>query len=78
MDDTLINDGRKHFAPIGSTEMQDITARGKGDSLLRKIDFQYDHFVATYGPNGDGLNKQLLPQPMPPPSRGESSRSSRR
>jgi hypothetical protein len=40
--------------------MQDITARGKGDSLLRKIDFQYDHFVATYGPNGDGLNKALV------------------
>src|SRR6187399_2692244 len=60
MDDTLINDGRKHFAAIGSTEMQDITARGNGDSLLRKIDFQYDHFVATYGPNGDGLNKQQV------------------
>ena len=60
MDDTLINDGSKHFAAIGSTEMQDITARGNGDSLLRKIDFQYDHFVATYGPNGDGQNKQLV------------------
>jgi len=22
----------------------------RGDSLLRKIDFNYDHFVATYGP----------------------------
>src|SRR5882724_483319 len=32
----------------------------RGDSLLRKIDFQYDHFVATYGPNGDGLNKALV------------------
>jgi hypothetical protein len=40
--------------------MQDITARGKGDSLLRKIDFQYDHFVATYGPDG-------LPTPSPFP-----------
>ncbi len=60
MDDALINDGNKHFAAIGSTEMQDITARGNGDSLLRKIDFQYDHFVATYGPNGDGLNKQQV------------------
>ena len=60
MDDTLINDGRKHFAAIGSTEMQDITARGNGDSLLRKIDFQYDHFVATYGPSGNGQNKQLI------------------
>ena len=60
MDDALINDGHKHFAAIGSTEMQDITARGNGDSLLRKIDFQYDHFVATYGPDGDGLNKQQV------------------
>jgi hypothetical protein len=33
----------------------------RGDSLLRKIDFNYDHFVATYGPNGDGLNKALVP-----------------
>jgi len=60
MDDALTNDGLQHFAAIGSTQMQDITARGKGNSLLRKIDFQYDHFVATYGPNGDGLNKALV------------------
>jgi hypothetical protein len=60
MDDALIKDGLKHFAAIGSTAMQDITARGNGDSLLRKIDFKYDHFVATYGPNGDGQNKQLI------------------
>jgi hypothetical protein len=53
MDDALMKDGRQHFAPIGSIAMQDITARGKGDSLLRKIDFQYDHFVATYGRNWD-------------------------
>src|SRR6476620_7194227 len=53
MDDTLRGDNGTHFAAIGSTSMQDVTARGKGDSLLRKIDFQYDHFVATYGPNGD-------------------------
>jgi hypothetical protein len=60
MDDALTNDGLQHFAAFGSTQMQDITARGKGNSLLRKIDFQYDHFVATYGPNGDGLNKALV------------------
>ena len=60
MDDALIQDGQKHFAALGSTQMQDIVARGKGDSLLRKIDFQYDHFVSTYGPNGDGLNKALV------------------
>jgi len=27
--------------------------------VLRKIDFKMDHFLATYGPNGDGLNKQI-------------------
>ncbi len=37
----------------------------RGDSLLRKVDFNYDHFVATYGPNGDGLNKVLLPVSRP-------------
>ena len=33
----------------------------RGDSLLRKIDFNYDHFVATYGPNGDNVGKTLVP-----------------
>src|SRR5262249_26915752 len=33
----------------------------RGDSLLRKIDFNYDHFVATYGPNGDGFNRAWVP-----------------
>jgi hypothetical protein len=33
----------------------------RGDSLLRKIDFNYDHFAATYGPNGDGIGKTLVP-----------------
>src|ERR1051325_8245172 len=37
----------------------------RGDSLLRKIDFNYDHFAAPYGPNGDGLNKALLPVSQP-------------
>ena len=31
----------------------------RGDSLLRKIDFRYDHFVSTYGPNGDNQNTAL-------------------
>jgi hypothetical protein len=31
-----------------------------GDSLLRKIDFHTDHFIATYGPNGDGLGKAMV------------------
>src|SRR6266513_5388762 len=37
----------------------------RGDSLLRKIDFNYDHFVATYGPNGDGVGQTLLPVSQP-------------
>src|SRR6266404_1334226 len=37
----------------------------RGDSLLRKIDFNYDHFAATYGPNGDNLGKTLLPVSPP-------------
>ena len=32
----------------------------RGDSLLRKIDFNYDHFTATYGANGDNQNKTLV------------------
>src|SRR5882762_4001401 len=40
-----------------------------GDSLLRKIDFNYDHFVASYGPNGDGVGKTLLPVTKPQVSR---------
>jgi hypothetical protein len=41
----------------------------RGDSLLRKIDFNYDHFVATYGPNGDGIGETLLPVSKPQVSR---------
>jgi len=37
----------------------------RGDSLLRKIDFNYDHFIATYGPNGDGTGKALVPVSAP-------------
>ena len=50
MDDRLSNGNR--FVANGST-------RGDGDTLLRKIDFNYDHFIATYGPNGDGTGKAL-------------------
>lgn len=32
----------------------------RGDSLLRKIDFNYDHFTATYGPKGDNVGKALV------------------
>jgi Tfp pilus assembly protein PilX len=37
----------------------------KGDSLLRKIDFKIDHFVATYGLNGDGASPTPSPVPNP-------------
>src|SRR5437764_8718948 len=40
-----------------------------GDSLLRKIDFNYDHFIATYGTNGDNVGKTLLPVTQPQISR---------
>jgi hypothetical protein len=41
----------------------------RGDSLLRKIDFNYDHFAAAYGPNGDGAGQTLLPVLYPQVSR---------
>src|SRR5436190_16395531 len=37
-------------------------ARGAGDSLVRKIDFNFDHFIATYG-DGDGNNKRVVSVP---------------
>lgn len=48
---------------VGMDDRMGPTTRG--DSLLRKVDFNYDHFVATYGPNGDGLNKALVPVSQP-------------
>ena len=43
------------------TGMDDRMGAGtRGDSLLRKIDFRTDHFIATYGPNGDGVGKALV------------------
>ena len=45
-----------------------MNATTRGDSLLRKIDFNYDHFIATYG-DGDGNNKQLVPVANPKISR---------
>ncbi len=54
----------KGTAPVTGlprTGMDDRMGAGtRGDSLLRKIDFKTDHFLATYGANGDGLNKQLV------------------
>jgi hypothetical protein len=39
-------------------------SRGVGDTLLRKIDFKYDHFKASYG-DGDGHNLSLSPVTSP-------------
>jgi hypothetical protein len=51
----------KGVAPVlGLTRvtMDDRVNSGtRGDSLLRKIDFKYDHFAAAYGPNGDNVGK---------------------
>ncbi len=40
----------------------------KGDSLLRKIDFNYDHFIAKYG-DGDGTNAYVQTVANPKVSR---------
>jgi hypothetical protein len=59
----------KGTAPVRGlkrTGMDDRMITGsRGDSILRKIDFNYDHFIATYGPNGDGIGKTLTPVPRP-------------
>jgi hypothetical protein len=54
----------KGVAPVlGLTRvtMDDRVSSGtRGDSLLRKIDFKYDHFIAAYGPNGDNVGKAIV------------------
>ena len=59
----------KGTAPVNGlrrTGMDDRMGAGtRGDSLLRKIDFKTDHFIATYGPNGDGVDKALVAVPNP-------------
>ncbi len=54
MDDSMTRSGTNFKAGASS--------RGNGDSLLRKIDFNYDHFKATYG-DGDGTNLQQVAVP---------------
>src|SRR5437016_1569026 len=51
--DSALTVGGNNFAANSAT-------RGDGDTLLRKIDFKYDHFTATYGPTGDGTNKAIV------------------
>ncbi|MEY2543609.1 MAG: hypothetical protein QOE81_1070, partial [Verrucomicrobiota bacterium] len=54
----------KGTAPFGGLRrvgMDDRMSVGtRGDTLLRKLDFSFDHFIATYGPNGDGAGKALV------------------
>jgi hypothetical protein len=50
--DSALTAGGTHFATQSTTNS---TARGNGDTLLRKIDFTYDHFKTTYG-DGDMNN----------------------
>ena len=55
---------------VARTGMDDRMITGaRGDSLLRKIDFYYDHFISTYGPNGDGVGKTLVAVNQPQVSR---------
>jgi len=55
---------------VARTGMDDRMITGaRGDSLLRKIDFYYDHFISTYGPNGDGVGKALVAVNQPQVSR---------
>jgi len=42
----------------GPNFVANSASRGVGDTLLRKIDFKYDHFKASYG-DGDGHNLSL-------------------
>jgi hypothetical protein len=59
----------KGTAPVmglARTGMDDRMGAGvRGDSLLRKIDFKIDHFVATYGPKGDGIGPTPSPVATP-------------
>jgi hypothetical protein len=51
------------FKRVGMDDRMGVGTRG--DSLLRKIDFNYDHFIAAYGPNGDGVGKASVTVPQP-------------
>jgi hypothetical protein len=52
------------FFASGPNFVANSASRGVGDTLLRKIDFNYDHFKATYG-DGDGNNLGSSPVPYP-------------
>jgi hypothetical protein len=48
------------FFTGGPNFVSNSANRGVGDTLLRKIDFKYDHFKSTYG-DGDGNGVSLTP-----------------
>jgi hypothetical protein len=52
------------FFAGGTNFVANSASRGVGDTLLRKIDFKYDHFMASYG-DGDGHNLALSPVASP-------------
>jgi hypothetical protein len=56
------------FFAGGPSFVANSASRGVGDTLLRKIDFKYDHFKASYG-DGDGHNLGLSPVANPQISR---------
>src|SRR5438067_5194292 len=52
------------FFAGGPNFVANSASRGVGETLLRKIDFKYDHFKASYG-DGDGHNLNLSPVTSP-------------
>ncbi len=61
--------GTARVLGLPRTGMDDrMTATTRGDSLLRKIDFKYDHFLAAYG-DGDGNGIAIAPVANPQISR---------
>jgi len=55
------------FKRVGMDDRMGVGTRA--DSLLRRIDFNYDHFTAAYGPNGTGAGKALVAVATPQISR---------
>ena len=63
----------KGTAPVRGLKRSGMDDRmrtgSRGDSLLRKVDFNFDHFIAAYGPNGDGNGKAIVGVTQPQISR---------
>jgi hypothetical protein len=67
MDDVLLAGGT--YFNDTNVKANRARARGVGDSLLRKIDFNYDHFAATYGDGDFGAAPSATPLQYPQVSR---------